>query len=85
MNNYVTVNLWLPLLATVAYLLVGLLIMFIIDGFTSRITRFVWRKPRRAWAFLALWPALMFYVFLPRYRCRRGARQLIKPAPFIKA
>lgn len=83
MNHYLTINLWLPLLATVAYIMLGLLVMLLIDGFTSRITRFVWRKPWRAWLFLAAWPVLTFYVFAPRYRCRRGARQLIKPRPFV--
>ncbi|MFZ5621148.1 MAG: hypothetical protein ACOY5W_09025 [Pseudomonadota bacterium] len=72
-------------LTAAGWVLVALLVMLAIDLTTNRVTRFIGNKPWRAWVFVLLWPLLAAYVFLPRYRVRQGARQLIKPTPFVKA
>ena len=76
---------WTLLIGAIAYLSAALPIMLLIDITTNRITRFIGNKPWRAYAFLVAWPLLALYVFLPRYRVRRGNRRVAKPIPFVKA
>lgn len=73
------------LVGVLLWILTALAVMLLIDVTTNRVTRFVGNKPWRAWLFLAAWPALAAYVFLPRYRVRQGARRLARPVPFVKA
>lgn len=76
---------WTLFLSAIAYVAAALPVMLLIDVTTNRVTRFIGNKPWRAYAFLLGWPLLSLYVFLPRYRIRRGNRRLRKPTPFVKA
>ncbi len=67
------------------YLLGGLLLMITIDEYTGRVTRFIGRSRRRPVLALVLWPVVLPFLALPRYRPPRGATLRSHIKPFVKA